>query len=278
MMLFTPFSYLSLLLPAYILATPITVSSDTSAQDPSYKPSIHARAGLALEPAEADYTAELTLYTPESQDEDISEAFAAGISNVMEVVLPSILPFVHVEHRNKVRVNLEKFLSFRVTQLTYCASPPHSDDDNLSRDHYMVDVKLKDKSNQPLDFLDHTLYFLKSVYDAAIGEQFIAAYVVRLQGEGYIYYAHGAHNSRWHFVTFAHQTLGDSIDTIRSPFEMGRWRPRPRTNEHTKIDKKSVFLFKEAEARKGWLQSARTMFVSGKGGSGSGTSGSRTSS
>ncbi|KAJ3825101.1 hypothetical protein F5880DRAFT_276615 [Lentinula raphanica] len=181
MMLFTPFSYLSLLLPAYILATPITVSSDTSAQDPSYKPSIHARAGLALEPAEADYTAELTLYTPESQDEDISEAFAAGISNVVEVVLPSILPFVHVEHRNKVRVNLEKFLSFRVTQLTYCASPPHSDDDNLSRDHYMVDVKLKDKSNQPLDFLDHTLYFLKSVYDAAIGEQFIAAYVVRLQ-------------------------------------------------------------------------------------------------
>ncbi|KAJ3760762.1 hypothetical protein EV360DRAFT_80867 [Lentinula raphanica] len=164
---------------------------DTSVQDPSYKPSIHARAGPALEPAEADYTAELTLYTPESQDEDISEAFAAGIGNVMEVVLPSILPLVHVEHRNKVRVNLEKFLSFRVTQLTYCASPPHSDDDNLSRDHYMVDVKLKDKSNQPLDFLDHTLYFLKSVYDAQISEQFIAAYVVRLQGEGYIYYDGG---------------------------------------------------------------------------------------
>ncbi|KAJ3835733.1 hypothetical protein F5878DRAFT_296469 [Lentinula raphanica] len=85
--------YLSLLLPTYILATPISLPAGqpASVQDISHTPTIHAR--QPDPPKYFHYTVEATLWTSYENpaDDDISKEVAGKFRNALEILLPWLL-------------------------------------------------------------------------------------------------------------------------------------------------------------------------------------------
>ncbi|KAJ3730497.1 hypothetical protein C8R42DRAFT_9056 [Lentinula raphanica] len=170
--------YLSLLLPTYILATPISLPAGqpASVQDISHTPTIHAR--QPDPPKYFHYTVEATLWTSYENpaDDDISKEVAGKFRNALEILLPWLLrlrlladlPFPNRYLFETVKESEMRVMSCRVTKLTSMDGAPSGD--TRARDFHRIDVEMFQVREDGVDKKNRSsvafrIYLRKTVFD-----------------------------------------------------------------------------------------------------------------